>query len=62
MIQELLRSVTRLLDQKGIGYMISCSLALNDIEMLLSLPGIDIDYVVLWCKNLKLNTFKLLGN
>jgi hypothetical protein len=32
----------------------------NDIEMLLSLPGIDIDYIVSWCKNLKLKTFQLL--
>lgn len=29
MIQELLKTVTRALDQKGIGYMISGSLALN---------------------------------
>jgi len=33
---------------------------MNDIENLLRIDGIDIDYIKKWCRNLKLNTFDLL--
>ncbi|MEI6050859.1 MAG: DUF6036 family nucleotidyltransferase [Bacteroidota bacterium] len=51
MIQELLKTVTRLLDQKGIGYMISGSLALNvyciprmtmDIDIVIELDQVNL--------------------
>jgi hypothetical protein len=44
MIQELLETVTRLLDQKGIGYMISGSLALN--VYCIPRMTLDIDIVI----------------
>jgi hypothetical protein len=33
---------------------------IHDIQLLLTLPGIDRDYIVSWCKNLNLKTFNLL--
>jgi hypothetical protein len=106
MIQELFETVTRSLDQKGIAYMVSGSLALNvyciprmtmdidivlddipvwmvsaedliiskiewiqqlesdkqirDINMLMTIPEIDKEYITSWCKKLKLKTFDLL--
>ncbi len=32
---------------------------LGDIKILLSIPGIDKDYIFTWCEKLKLNTFDL---
>ena len=33
---------------------------INDIKNLLAIPGIDKEYVVRWCRELKLNTYNLI--
>lgn len=65
MIQELLTTVTRLLDQKGIGYMISGSLALNvyciprmtmDIDMVIELDQANLtDFLEIFLTGYYLN-------
>jgi hypothetical protein len=58
MFLELLKTITRLLEQNGIGYMVSGSLAVN----VCSVPRmtLDIDYISSWCNKLNLKTFNLL--
>jgi len=35
---------------------------INDINNLLSIPGIDTEYIIYWCRELRLNTFKLIDH
>lgn len=69
MIHELVRNVTSSLEQKGIPYMISGSLAFNmyciprmsmDIDLVIELNLSNLNYINLWCKNLDLKTFGLI--
>ena len=32
----------------------------NDIENLLAMPGLDMNYIIYWCQKLNLNTYKLI--
>lgn len=33
---------------------------INDIQNLLAIPDIDMEYIIFWCEKLRLNTYKLL--